>query len=78
MIGCNVAAEKVGLPTSPPYLSLVSSKLKNSNRTVSFLNGVNFASGGAGVFNGTNQSFVSEVYKVLIFSFFTNFIFVFE
>ncbi|KAL8469959.1 hypothetical protein ACS0TY_032720 [Phlomoides rotata] len=34
--------EKVGLPTAPPYLS----QPKNS-----FLKGVNFASGGAGIFN---------------------------
>ncbi|KAG9143185.1 hypothetical protein Leryth_010127 [Lithospermum erythrorhizon] len=39
-------AEKVGLPTSPPYLQNV-----NQN----FLKGVNFASGGAGILNTTND-----------------------
>ena len=60
-----VAAEKLGLPTSPPYLSLVSNVHNNSNN-VSFLRGVNFASGGAGIFNVSDNGFVSTV---LIFSF---------
>lgn len=42
------AAEKLGLATSPPYLALPSS---NAN----YVNGVNFASGGAGVSNATNK-----------------------
>lgn len=60
-----VAAEKLGLPTSPPYLSLVS-KVHNNSNNVSFLRGVNFASGGAGIFNVSDNGFVSTV---LIFSF---------
>ncbi|XP_022753924.1 GDSL esterase/lipase At5g55050-like [Durio zibethinus] len=44
-------AEKVGLPSSPPYLSL----WKKNN--ASYVNGVSFASGGAGIFNGTDQFF---------------------
>ncbi|KAJ0779469.1 putative triacylglycerol lipase [Helianthus annuus] len=49
-------AEKVGLPTAPPYLSLVSTgsgtKLNNAMVT-----GVSFASGGAGILDGTNGIF---------------------
>ncbi|KAK7847434.1 gdsl esterase/lipase, partial [Quercus suber] len=41
---------EVGLPTSPPYLSMISSK-SNEN----FLNGVSFASGGAGIFDDTDK-----------------------
>ncbi|KAF2285736.1 hypothetical protein GH714_007527 [Hevea brasiliensis] len=44
-------AEKVGLPTSPPYLSLLS----NNNKRP-FLTGVNFASGASGILNSTGQS----------------------
>ncbi|KAE8704347.1 GDSL esterase/lipase [Hibiscus syriacus] len=44
-------AEKLGLPSSPPYLSL--SKKKDAP---SYINGVSFASGGAGIFNGTDQT----------------------
>ncbi|XP_050139753.1 GDSL esterase/lipase At5g55050-like [Malus sylvestris] len=47
-------AEKVGLPTSPPYLSLVS---KSNKRKASFVNGVSFASGGAGIFNGSDEQY---------------------
>ncbi|TVU46332.1 hypothetical protein EJB05_05858 [Eragrostis curvula] len=43
-------AEKLGLATSPPYLGLSSSNAAN------YVNGVNFASGGAGVSNATNQN----------------------
>ncbi|XP_020091340.1 GDSL esterase/lipase At5g55050 [Ananas comosus] len=43
-------AEKLGLPTSPPYLSISS----NSNASA-FVDGVNFASGGAGVLDSTNS-----------------------
>ncbi|XP_076922226.1 GDSL esterase/lipase At5g55050-like [Bidens hawaiensis] len=46
-------AEKVGLPSAPPYLSLVS-KLSSTKATIT---GVNFASGGAGIFNGTDDLF---------------------
>ncbi|KAM7278001.1 hypothetical protein ACFE04_005135 [Oxalis oulophora] len=44
-------AEKVGLPPPPPYLSV-----KKRNDAKSLLSGVNFASGGAGIFNGADQS----------------------
>ncbi|KAJ1294710.1 hypothetical protein BS78_01G166500 [Paspalum vaginatum] len=42
-------AENLGLATSPPYLALTSSRNPN------YVNGVNFASGGAGVSNATNK-----------------------
>ncbi|CAM0906618.1 unnamed protein product [Alopecurus aequalis] len=42
-------ADKLGLASSPPYLALSSSS--NAN----YANGVNFASGGAGVSNATNK-----------------------
>ncbi|KAJ0571532.1 putative triacylglycerol lipase [Helianthus annuus] len=53
-------AEKVGLPLAPPYLSLVSKlkKLSSTNVTVS---GVSFASGGAGIFNGTDELFGQSI-----------------
>ncbi|XP_020577348.1 GDSL esterase/lipase At5g55050-like [Phalaenopsis equestris] len=44
-------ADKLGLPSPPPYLSISS----NSNSSELFLNGVNFASGGAGVLDTTNK-----------------------
>ncbi|CAA7395891.1 unnamed protein product [Spirodela intermedia] len=43
-------AEKLGLQTSPPYLSISSSGGPDA-----FLKGVSFASGGAGVLNSTNK-----------------------
>ncbi|KAL7609615.1 hypothetical protein Lser_V15G11164 [Lactuca serriola] len=51
-------AEKVGLPTAPPYLSLATDgkKLASTNVTVT---GVSFASGGAGILNGTKFFFQS-------------------
>lgn len=60
-------AEKVGLPTSPPYLSLICKVKNNNNKNVSFLSGVNFASGGAGIFNGTDDNFVSAI-LIIFFS----------
>ncbi|KAG8492680.1 hypothetical protein CXB51_010315 [Gossypium anomalum] len=42
-------AEKLGLPSSPPYLSL------STNNITSHLTGVSFASGGAGIFNSTDR-----------------------
>ncbi|XP_020256765.1 GDSL esterase/lipase At5g55050-like isoform X2 [Asparagus officinalis] len=42
-------AERLGLPSPPPYLSIPA----NSNITQVFLKGVNFASGGAGVLDST-------------------------
>ena len=53
-----VAAEKLGLPTSPPYLSPVDKS--NENNNVSFLIGVSFASGGARILGGMNNPLVSE------------------
>ncbi|GMJ05087.1 hypothetical protein like AT5G55050 [Hibiscus trionum] len=44
-------AGKLGLPSSPPYLSLLKKK-----DAVSYINGVSFASGGAGIFNGSDQT----------------------
>ncbi|XP_030453614.2 GDSL esterase/lipase At5g55050-like [Syzygium oleosum] len=44
-------AEKLRLPTSPPYLALIS--VGESYSSSPFLNGVSFASGGAGIFDGT-------------------------
>ncbi|KAK2990031.1 hypothetical protein RJ640_004709 [Escallonia rubra] len=52
----SVATEKVGIPTSPPYLSMVS-KAKSNKSTSSFVAGVSFASGGAGIFNGTDERY---------------------
>ncbi|GAV72904.1 Lipase_GDSL domain-containing protein [Cephalotus follicularis] len=49
-------AEKVGLPTSPPYLSRIL-----GNNEGSFLTGVNFASGGAGIFNGTDEKYQQSI-----------------
>ncbi|XP_068655482.1 GDSL esterase/lipase At5g55050-like [Aristolochia californica] len=46
-------AEKVGLPTSPPYLSLTSA----ANKSNAFLTGVSFASGGAGILDGSDNVF---------------------
>ncbi|XP_024976821.1 GDSL esterase/lipase At5g55050 [Cynara cardunculus var. scolymus] len=53
-------AEKVGLPSAPAYLSLVSKskKLSSSNATVT---GISFASGGAGIFNGTDELFKQSI-----------------
>ncbi|PIN15533.1 Triacylglycerol lipase [Handroanthus impetiginosus] len=47
----DVLAEKLGLSTAPPYLA-------QPNNV--FLNGVNFASGGAGVVNTTNESIIKQ------------------
>ncbi|XVE50680.1 hypothetical protein DITRI_Ditri01bG0182700 [Diplodiscus trichospermus] len=47
----DLLAEKVGLPSSPPYLSL------SKKDASSYIKGVSFASGGAGIFNGTDQVF---------------------
>jgi hypothetical protein len=65
------AGEKLGLATSPPYLFLISKANKNENN-VSFINGVSFASAGAGIFDGTDERYVSH--KVHFhFSFFSPF-----
>lgn len=51
-------AEKLGLPTAVPYLSIRRSKSENPNALIS---GVSFASGGAGVFNGTDELFKQSI-----------------
>ncbi|CAK9163929.1 unnamed protein product [Ilex paraguariensis] len=45
-------AEKLGLPTAPPYLS---------NTSGDFLKGVSFASGGAGIFDGTDDLYKQSI-----------------
>ncbi|TYH74916.1 hypothetical protein ES332_D05G437200v1 [Gossypium tomentosum] len=47
----DLLAEKLGLPSSPPYLSL------SVNNITSHLTGASFASGGAGIFNSTDHVF---------------------
>ncbi|XP_010448960.1 PREDICTED: GDSL esterase/lipase At5g55050-like [Camelina sativa] len=47
-------AEKFGLPLPPPYLSL-RGLLERETRKSAAVTGVNFASGGAGIFNGSDQ-----------------------
>ncbi|KAK1303290.1 GDSL esterase/lipase [Acorus calamus] len=44
-------ADKLGIPTSPPYLSLTSA----TNKSNAFLGGVSFASGGGGILDTTNK-----------------------
>nr|XP_043608875.1 GDSL esterase/lipase At5g55050-like [Erigeron canadensis] len=51
-------AEKVGLPTGPPYLSLLSIGRKLGKAPVT---GVSFASGGAGILNETNKLFKQTI-----------------
>ncbi|KAE9614785.1 hypothetical protein Lal_00036211 [Lupinus albus] len=51
-------ADKLGLPTSPPYLFLISKDNKNN---VSFMDGVSFASAGAGIFDGTDQRYRQSI-----------------
>uniref|UniRef100_A0A7N0VA94 GDSL esterase/lipase n=1 Tax=Kalanchoe fedtschenkoi TaxID=63787 RepID=A0A7N0VA94_KALFE len=46
-------ADKLGIPTSPPYLFLKSEKEVNGSAFV--VPGVSFASGGAGILNGTDN-----------------------
>ncbi|KAJ0261646.1 hypothetical protein HA466_0047230 [Hirschfeldia incana] len=50
----DVIAEKFGLPLMPPYLSL-RGLLKWKKRESAAVTGVNFASGGAGIFDGSSQ-----------------------
>ncbi|KAL0673453.1 hypothetical protein Bca4012_001434 [Brassica carinata] len=50
----DVIAEKIGLPLPPPYLSL-RGLLKWRKRESAAVTGVNFASGGAGIFDGSSQ-----------------------
>jgi len=65
MINLLGAGEKLGLATSPPYLSLISKGNKNENN-VSFINGVSFASAGAGIFDGTDERYVSHQHYILL------------
>ncbi|KAF5478932.1 hypothetical protein F2P56_005453 [Juglans regia] len=61
--GKNIAdfiAERIGLPSPPPYLSLVSRPDKINNAT-SLLTGGNFASGAAGVLNTTGLALYKEL-----------------
>lgn len=51
-------AAKLGLPTAVPYLSIMKSKSGNTDALIS---GVSFASGGAGVFNGTDELFKQSI-----------------
>lgn len=51
-------AEKLGLPTSPPYLS-INSKANKIN--ADFLHGVSFASGGAGIFDGSDERYRQSI-----------------
>ncbi|OVA03391.1 Lipase [Macleaya cordata] len=52
-------AEKLGLATSPPYLSIKSDS--NKAKVVLDRGGINFASGGAGVLNDTNKLFRQSI-----------------
>lgn len=51
----DLLAQKLGLPTSPPYLSL------SSENASGFMTGVSFASGGAGIFNGTDEKLAQSI-----------------
>ena len=55
-----LGSRESGLPSSPPYLSLVNEPKKNN---VSFLNGVSFASEAARILDGTDPYLVSEIIK---------------
>ncbi|KAF3455895.1 hypothetical protein FNV43_RR00537 [Rhamnella rubrinervis] len=54
-------AEKVGLPTSPPYLSTLRPMLNKNNP--SFLAGISFASGAAGILDITNLGLTISMNK---------------
>ncbi|KAG0481834.1 hypothetical protein HPP92_009918 [Vanilla planifolia] len=52
--GChvgNLSAEKLGFASPPPYLAITST----TNKSYAFFQGVNFASGGAGILDSTNK-----------------------
>ncbi|KAF3558297.1 hypothetical protein F2Q69_00016010 [Brassica cretica] len=49
-----LAATKLGIPSPPPYLSL-------SRNDDAFLNGINYASGGAGILNETGVYFIQRL-----------------
>ncbi|OVA03390.1 Lipase [Macleaya cordata] len=52
-------AEKLGLPTSPPYLSIKTAS--NKTKVVLEGGGISFASGGAGILNETNKIFRQSI-----------------
>ncbi|KAL8226433.1 hypothetical protein R6Q57_016265 [Mikania cordata] len=55
-------AEKVGLPSPSPYLSLVSNSNELSDISdIDMVTGVSFASGGAGILNGTDEIFGQSI-----------------
>lgn len=51
----DLLAEKLGLVSPPPYLTLTHTKSSN------FSSGVSFASGGAGIFDGTDQLYRQSI-----------------
>ncbi|XAR56701.1 Triacylglycerol lipase, partial [Bertholletia excelsa] len=51
-------ADKLGVETSPPYLSLLAGSGKSNQFPIT---GVSFASGGAGIFNGTDQRYRQSI-----------------
>lgn len=64
LISCTTsAAEKLGLPSAPPYLSLIS---KSNLSNASFVAGVSFASGGAGIFDGTDALYVRSIITLFV------------
>ncbi|XP_020210184.1 GDSL esterase/lipase At5g55050 [Cajanus cajan] len=54
----DLVAEKLGLATSPPYLSL---KSKTNKNNASFMDGVSFASSGAGIFDGRDERYGQSI-----------------
>ncbi|XP_010528545.1 PREDICTED: GDSL esterase/lipase At5g37690 [Tarenaya hassleriana] len=51
----DIISEKLGIPSPPPYLSL------SQNDDASFLSGINYASGGAGILNETGLYFIQRM-----------------
>ncbi|KAG0479258.1 hypothetical protein HPP92_010116 [Vanilla planifolia] len=73
--GChvgNLSAEKLGFASPPPYLAITST----TNKSYAFFQGVNFASGGAGILDSTNKGkclsfnkqivYFSKAYKAMV------------
>ncbi|KAK4278444.1 hypothetical protein QN277_016289 [Acacia crassicarpa] len=54
-------AEGLGLPSSPPYLSLVSEAKNSKNNNVSIVGGASFASAGAGIFDGSDERYRQSI-----------------
>lgn len=61
-IDMHIVATKLGIPSPPPYLSL-------SRNNDAFLNGINYASGGAGILNETGLYFVFPLIFLLFYKF---------